>query len=112
MTISQSELLAFARLGYQSRIAEIDAELSGHQSQATPKAPLAEPLLQKKRRMSPAAKKRIATAQKKRWAEFHAQKAQTNTPKKAKPMSKERRAAIVANLAKARAARAAKRKAA
>jgi len=63
--------------------------------------------------MSAAALRRISLAQKKRWAAYHAK--QGGTAKKAAPkktakrkMSSERKAALVANLAKARAARAAK----
>jgi hypothetical protein len=62
--------------------------------------------------MSAAAKKRIAAGQKKRWAAFHANDTKPVAAKKAAPkrkMSPERKAALVANLAKARAARAAKR---
>ena len=65
-----------------------------------------------KRRMSAAARKRIALAQKKRWAEFHAMKKRhALTAKKAAPkrkLSPARRAALAANLAKARAAKVAK----
>jgi hypothetical protein len=70
-----------------------------------------------KGKMSPAAKKRIAAAQKKRWAAFHASKTEATKPE-AKPVSKKtapaptprkklsaaRKAALVANLKKARAA--------
>jgi hypothetical protein len=62
------------------------------------------------RHMSGLHRKRIADAQKKRWAAYHAEQgtpARQTTPRKA--MSPERRAALVANLAKARAARMAKK---
>jgi hypothetical protein len=62
--------------------------------------------------MSAAAKKRIAAAQKARWKKFHAeQKPATgkSAPAPKKKMSPGRKAALSANLAKARAARAAKR---
>ena len=72
----------------------------------------------RRRQMSAAALRRISLAQKKRWAAYHAK--QGATAKKAAPkktaakrkMSPERKAALVANLAKARAARAAKKAAA
>ena len=66
-----------------------------------------------RRTMSVAARKRIAEAQKKRWAAFHAKAAsakKAEAPKK--KISPARRAALVASLIKARAARAAQRAAA
>jgi len=69
----------------------------------------------RKRQMSAAALRRISSAQKKRWAAFHAKQgamAKTAAPKKTtakKKMSPERKAALVSNLARARAARAAKK---
>jgi hypothetical protein len=65
-----------------------------------------------KRVLSAAARKRIADAQKKRWAAFHAQ---SRTPAKKGAMKKrtlspEAKAKLAANLAKARATRAAKAK--
>jgi hypothetical protein len=71
----------------------------------------------RRRQMSAAALRRISLAQKKRWAAFHAKKSKAEKPaaKKTavkKKMSPERKAKLVANLAKARAARAAKRAAA
>jgi hypothetical protein len=65
-----------------------------------------------RREMSAEGRKRIAAAQKKRWAVFHAKKRPaTRTAKKSTPkrkMSLARRAALAANLAKARAAKAEK----
>jgi hypothetical protein len=113
--------LRHALIGYQlelgrliGKIAEIESLLGGNKparqiATVSDKAPT-------KRVLSPAARKRIAAAQKKRWAEFHKQKgtapAKEAAQKKAgskKKMSADRKAALVANLAKARAARAAKR---
>jgi len=67
-----------------------------------------------KRTMSAAARKRIAAAQKKRWAAFHAKagapKPATQSAKQPRrKMSPEAKARLVANLAKARAAKAVKR---
>ena len=66
-----------------------------------------------KRTMSAAARKRIAVAQKKRWAAFHAKAGTVKPAKRAKApkrtMSPAAKARLVANLAKARAAKANKR---
>jgi hypothetical protein len=117
-----NSLFAAALVGYESQlqkindaIAEIRSQLgqrpgrSSAQVVAAPKA---------RRTMSAAARKRIAAAQKKRWAAFHAKAEKpakkVAVAKKAAPkrkMSPERKAALVANLAKARAARAAKKSA-
>lgn len=117
-------ILTAALAGYEfqlekikAAIAEIQGQLGMHPARSAASVVSAAP--KRKRQMSAAAKKRIADAQKKRWAAFHAQKGKaagkTVAVKKAAPkrkMSPERRAALVANLAKARAARAAKRSAA
>ncbi len=63
-----------------------------------------------KRKLSASGRAAIVAATKKRWAAIH--KAEKPAPEKApakKKMSRARKAALVANLAKARAARAAKR---
>ena|SRR5579872_3015202 len=79
-----------------------------------PKAP-AKKTTRKKRVISAAAKKRISEATKKRWVAFRAQKeaaAKKAPAKKAatkRKLSPSRKAALVANLAKARAAKAAKK---
>ena len=89
-------------LGVRGKTAAVSISTDG----ATPR---------RKRQMSAAALRRISSAQKKRWAAFHAKQgatAKTAAPKKTtakKKMSPERKAALVANLAKARAARAAKK---
>jgi hypothetical protein len=63
--------------------------------------------------MSAAGRKRIAAAQKKRWATFHAKAGTVKPAKRAKApkrtMSPAAKARLVANLAKARAAKANKR---
>jgi hypothetical protein len=59
-----------------------------------------------KRQMSAAGRRRIAAAQKARWKKFHANQGKPAKKAAAKrTMSPERKAALVANLAKARAAR-------
>jgi hypothetical protein len=68
-----------------------------------------------KGRMSAAGKRRIAEAQKKRWRKFHAQQGKVATSKKTAPkrkLSPAAKAKLVANLVKARAAKAAKKAAA
>jgi hypothetical protein len=66
-----------------------------------------------KRKLSAAGRAAIVAATKKRWDAVHkAQKATTKTAPRKKMMSPARRAALLASLAKARAARAAKRAAA
>jgi hypothetical protein len=108
-------------------IAELRAQLDGHSIKPGPTAKVEDAgTVKAKRKMSSSARKRIAAGQKKRWEAFHAKadagkpagktaaKATTKkaVPAKAAPkkkMSGARKAALVANLAKARAARAAKR---
>src|SRR5262249_48547219 len=65
-----------------------------------------------KRTLSAAARKRIAEAQKKRWAAFHAKSGTgaKNAATKKRTLSPEAKAKLAANLARARAARAAKAK--
>jgi hypothetical protein len=107
------EIIVAAVEGYESqkaridqKIAELRAMLSGNgiEPAATSEAPT-----RNRRKMSAAARKRIGDAQRKRWA---VSKKQAAPPKKTAPkkkLSPARKAALVANLAKARAARAAKR---
>ena len=86
--------------------------------ESEPVAPATPEVAKPKRRMSVAGRKAISDATKKRWAAVHAAAAKTkpvvakNAPaKKAvakKRLSPARKAALVANLAKARAAKAAK----
>jgi nicotinamidase-related amidase len=119
------EILRMALVGYQrqaelidEKIVELQAQLKGKsgpvERSENDHAP--EP---KRRTMSASARARIAAAQKKRWAVFHeehtpktaAKKPAVKTTAPKKKMSPARNAALVANLAKARAARAAKRNA-
>jgi cell division septum initiation protein DivIVA len=92
-------------------IAELRAQLngSGEAKKSGSKANVADtPPAQKKRQISAEGRARIAAAQKKRWAE---QKKQSVEPKSAskgnRKMSPAAKAKLVANLAKARAAKAA-----
>jgi hypothetical protein len=116
-------ILEAALVGYQAELQRIDEKMSAirkHLGGRVNIAALAPAVSsdgsRPKRQMSAAARKRIAEAQKKRWAEFHAmKKGHALTAKKAAPkrkLSPARRAALAANLAKARAAKAAKKAAA
>jgi hypothetical protein len=108
-----SEIITAAIAGFEAQkaqievqIAELRALLTGDSGEAdsAPAAPR-----RGRRKMSAAARKRIGDAQRKRWAES---KKQSVPPAKALPKTKlspARKAALIANLAKARAARAAKR---
>jgi hypothetical protein len=112
------EIIAAAIEGLESqkekidlRISELRDMMSGHpvESRTT-----AAPKRGKRRKMSPAARARIAAAQKKRWLVFHNRQGHAAAPK-AKPkrkLSPATKAKLIANLKKARAARAAKRAAA
>ena len=75
MKTNDHALLEAALIGYQhqaeqitEKIADIRRQLGGKPSAAAPKATAAPG---RKRQMSAAARKRIAAAQKKRWAEYH-----------------------------------------
>ena len=75
MTTNDHTLLEAALIGYQhqasqiaEKIADIRRQLGGKPTAAAPKAAA---VPGKKRSMSAAARKRIAAAQKKRWAEYH-----------------------------------------
>jgi hypothetical protein len=120
-----SSILEMALVGLQSEAQKIEAAMAairkrlgvrGKRAAVSISTDGAAP--RRKRHMSAAALKRIVAAQKKRWAAYHAK--QGATAKKAAPkkttakrtMSPERRAALAANLAKARTARAAKKAAA
>ena len=100
--------LEMALIGYLAEAAKIEAAMAGIRKELgvrRPRAAAATTVAAApgKRVLSPAARKRIAQAQKKRWAAFHAKKA---GPRRV--MSPATKAKLAANLAKARAAKAAK----
>jgi DNA-binding protein HU-beta len=114
--IIEAALVTFERQRQEldETIAELKAQLGGTSNGRGRKAKMAG-ATKTKRVLSASARKRIAAAQKARWAAFHAK--QGAPAKKAAPakktaqkrkMSPERKAALVANLAKARAAKAKK----
>jgi hypothetical protein len=119
-------VLEMALIGYQRSLENIEEKIADIQRQLGIRPPKAAASVttggaKPKRRMSAVARKRIALAQKRRWAAFHqaeepapAKKTAVNqaAPKKAvakRKLSPARKAALLANLAKARAAKAAKR---
>ena len=112
-------ILEAALLGYTAELHRIDEKITAIRKQLGGRVIITAPVNVgsdgpgPKRQMSAAARKRIALAQKKRWAKFHAkQKAAGASPKKAAPkrkLSPAARAKLAANLAKARAAKAAKK---
>lgn len=73
--------LEAALLGYQARLAEIEAAMEAIQRRLVGGVLLSEPRARRKPRMSKSARKRIAAAQKKRWAEYR----KTNGNKLVKP---------------------------
>ena len=108
-------VLEMAMIGYQRSLENIEEKIADIRRQLGIRPPKAAASVatgeaRPKRQMSAAARKRIALAQKKRWAAFH--QAKEPAPKKAaakRKLSPARKAALLANLAKARAAKAAKR---
>jgi len=111
-----TSILQHALIGYQAerikidqKIAEIEALLNGKQKSSANKRPL-----RKRRRLSAAARARIATAQKERWAKFRKQESEAPATKQVRKRvaSPEVRKKRIAALAKARAAKAAKKAAA
>lgn len=64
------DLLAMALVGYQAQKAKLDAAIAGIQAQLIRRAPSSgsDPLIPRKRTMSAAGRRRIAAAQRKRWA--------------------------------------------
>jgi hypothetical protein len=118
-----SSILEMALVGLRAEAQRIEAAMAAIRKQLGVRRSAAlsistDGATPRRRQMSAAALRRISLAQKKRWAAYHAKQGATArkaTPKKTtakRKMSPERKAALVANLAKARAARAAKRGAA
>jgi hypothetical protein len=107
--------LQMALIGYQSQLTQITEkmmEIRKHLGRAGSKVGDGDvPASRRKRHMSAAGRKRVAEAQRKRWAAFHKGAGAKKGAAK-RTLSPEARAKLAANLAKARAARAAKAKAA
>jgi hypothetical protein len=88
-TTSDDLTLQMALIGYElerqkidDKIKEIRARLGDKKVQLPSAAVGSEPAAPRKRNLSPAARKRIAMAQKRRWAEHRKQKAQGGKPEK------------------------------
>lgn len=75
MKNNDQALLEAALIGYQHQLDQIQAKMADLRQELGGKLPAAEPksanVSGRKRHMSAAARKRIAAAQKKRWAEYH-----------------------------------------
>lgn len=97
-TVIDNEILAAAIEGFEAqkkrldlRIAEIRQKLTGvHTGAAEEGSPEAPAGGRKRRKMSPAARKRIADAQKKRWAAVRKESGPATVTKKEAPKAKRR----------------------
>jgi hypothetical protein len=114
-------VLEMALIGYEAERQKIEEKIAAIQRQLGGRPRGAAPVVGTdgtgpKRRMSAAGRKRIAAAQKKRWAAFRAKHGEGSATRrkvaKKRTLSPAAKAKLVANLAKARAARAAKKAAA
>jgi len=104
--------LEMALIGYEAERQKIEAamaairkQVDGHSAGPAVNGPGGP-----KRVMSAAARRRIAAAQRKRWAAFHADTKETAKTAPKRNLSAAAKAKLAANLAKARAAKAAKAK--
>ena len=108
-------ILQMALIGFQSQLAQITEKMReirkrlGRAGSNVGDGDM--PASRRKHHMSAAGRKRIADAQKKRWAAFH-RGASLKKGAAKRTLSPEAKARLAANLAKARAARAAKAKSA
>lgn len=75
MKTNDQALLEAALIGYQHQLDQLEGKMADLRRQLGGKPPAAAPKSAsgpgKRRHMSAAARKRIATAQRKRWAEYH-----------------------------------------
>ena len=111
-----AEIITAAIEGYESQKRRIDDQIAelrtllpggSPEAAATPEVSTG-----KRKKFSAASRRKMAAAQKARWAKIKGESEPSEPEVPSKPrrkMSKARKAALVANLAKARAARAAKR---
>ena len=110
-----NEIITAAIFGYERQKTEIDVQISELRailsSDSIPDSSVTR--VKGKRKMSPAVRKRMAEAQRKRWADFRGESALVKSPVKEKPvkkkkkkrkMSPEGRAAIAEAQTKRRAA--------
>jgi len=112
------EIITAAIQGLESQKEKIEAQLSELRAMLTGSsgklAATGGPARRQRRKLSSAARARISEVQRKRWEEFHKKQAPKTAQKiKAKRrLSAATRAKLIANLTKARAAKAAKKAAA
>jgi hypothetical protein len=101
-----------ALIGYQAERQKIEAAMAAIRKQVNGHltTPAVDGARRPRRNMSAAARRRIAAAQRKRWAAFPAGKSGTAKAAPKRKMSAAVKANLVANLAKARAAKAARAK--
>ena len=111
-----TEIITAAIRGFESQKRKLDLQIAELKTMLSPGSAEAtattEPTKRKPRKMSAAARARIAEAQKARWESFHKQQEPTAPTRKSAPkrkLSAAAKAKLVANLKKARAAKAAKR---
>ena len=72
MTIDNRELLTMALVGYESELAKIKDNMARLAKRVGRKTTFqTEVVVGKRHHISPAGRKRIAEAQRRRWAEFH-----------------------------------------
>jgi len=114
-------MLRAALIGYEHMLGEIQEKIADIQGQlgrgrtVVATSPDGAALARKRKPLSAAARRRIAAAQRKRWKSYHEQQREAPAKPSAqrrKPVSAEVRTKRIAALAKARAAKAAKRAAA
>jgi hypothetical protein len=109
MKLTDRVTLEMALIDYEAERQKIDAAMAAIRKQVDghAAAPVVDGARRPKRAMSAAARRRIAAAQRKRWAAFHAEK-KGGTAKTAprRKLSAAAKAKLAANLAKARAAKA------
>jgi hypothetical protein len=109
MTQLDRSTLEMALIGYEAERQKIEAAMAAIRQQVDghAAAPAVDGARRPKRVMPAAAKRRIAAAQPKRWAVFHGKHKSGIGPRR--KLSAAARSKLAANLAKARAAKAAKR---
>src|SRR5438128_6230 len=99
---TDQDLLAMALIGYEAQKAKIEAAISeiqaklGHRGPGRPPKGATDGAAPAKRVLSVAARKKIAAAQRKRWAAVRAQGKSAAAPKKRKLSAAGRRAIIAA----------------
>jgi hypothetical protein len=112
MTQLDQSTLEMALIGYEAERQKIEDTMAAIRKQVDghPAAPAVDGAPRPKQNMSAAARRRIAAAQRKRWAAFHAERNETAKGAPRRKLSAVAKGKLAVNLAKARAAKAAKAK--